>query len=96
MSRRGAHSDLVERLGRLLTGLILFGISISLMINARLGVASWDVFHQGLSDHFALSLGTACQRWRRRRRCVPIEVSIFVTFMREKLALGPTSMLRFW
>lgn len=39
-------------------GLALFGIGISLVIRARLGLAPWDVFHQGLSEHLNIPIGT--------------------------------------
>lgn len=34
-----------------------FGFGISCIVRARLGLAPWDVFHQGLSDLTGLSLG---------------------------------------
>lgn len=39
-------------------GLALFGIGISLVVRARLGLAPWDVFHQGLSEHLNIPIGT--------------------------------------
>jgi uncharacterized membrane protein YczE len=33
----------------LYVGLVLFGLSVALMVNARLGLDPWDVFHQGLA-----------------------------------------------
>lgn len=38
-------------------GLVLFGISIAAMLSAGLGVDSWDVFHQGLSQRTGISFG---------------------------------------
>jgi uncharacterized membrane protein YczE len=38
-------------------GLALFGASIALMVDADLGLAPWDVFHQGLSNRTGLPLG---------------------------------------
>ncbi|MCW2529304.1 MAG: conserved rane protein of unknown function [Pseudonocardiales bacterium] len=38
-------------------GLALYGISMDLMVRARLGLDSWDVLHQGLSRHTGLSMG---------------------------------------
>lgn len=49
---------LPERLLRLVFGLWLYGLSIALMIEATLGAAPWDVFHQGASLHLPLSFGT--------------------------------------
>lgn len=47
------------RLTRLLTGLVLCGAGISTTIRAGLGLAPWDVFHQGVSLHTPLSIGQA-------------------------------------
>ena len=38
-------------------GLFLFSIGIVLTINAELGVAPWDVFHQGLSRITGITIG---------------------------------------
>jgi len=48
---------LPQRLARLLVGLAMYGVSISLMLRAQLGNQPWDVFHQGLSRHTGLSIG---------------------------------------
>jgi uncharacterized membrane protein YczE len=45
------------RLARLLSGLVLFGVSVALMVRADLGLASWDVLHQGLAERTGLPLG---------------------------------------
>jgi uncharacterized membrane protein YczE len=47
----------VKRLVNLFTGLVLFGVSIALMVRADLGLASWDVLHQGLARHTGLPIG---------------------------------------
>ena len=46
------------RLVQLYVGLVLYGISSSLLVLAGLGLDPWDVFHQGLSRTFGLSIGT--------------------------------------
>ena len=46
------------RLGQLLGGLVLYGISSSLLVLAGLGLDPWDVFHQGLARHTPLAIGT--------------------------------------
>lgn len=43
---------------RLMSGLILYGLSMALMIRAGLGLDPWDVFHQGLSQRSGLTIGT--------------------------------------
>ncbi|MEH0841766.1 hypothetical protein V6U81_05135 [Micromonospora sp. CPCC 205711] len=50
-------TKLSERIVRLLSGLILFGVSVALMVRANLGLASWDVLHQGLAEWTGLPLG---------------------------------------
>ena len=47
----------VQRLARLYTGLVLFGVSIALLLRARLGLDPWDVFHQGLARRTGLPIG---------------------------------------
>jgi uncharacterized membrane protein YczE len=49
---------LVRRLIQLHIGLILYGASAALMVEARLGLDPWDVLHQGLSRLTGLSIGT--------------------------------------
>jgi uncharacterized membrane protein YczE len=46
------------RLVQLYGGLVLYGISSSLLVLANLGLDPWDVFHQGLSKTFGLAIGT--------------------------------------
>jgi uncharacterized membrane protein YczE len=46
------------RLAQLYGGLVLYGISSSLLVLARLGLDPWDVFHQGLARHTPLAIGT--------------------------------------
>jgi uncharacterized membrane protein YczE len=46
------------RLVQLYLGLVLYGISSSLLVLADLGLDPWDVFHQGLSRTFGLAIGT--------------------------------------
>lgn len=47
----------VERIGRCLFGLLLFGIGITLLIEAELGAAPWDVFHTGVTELTGMSTG---------------------------------------
>ena len=48
----------VRRLTQLYAGLVLYGISDSMLLVAGLGVDPWDVLHQGLSRRFGLAVGT--------------------------------------
>jgi uncharacterized membrane protein YczE len=46
-----------RRLTQLLIGLVLYGFSLAMMIEAALGISPWDVFHQGLARHVGLDYG---------------------------------------
>jgi uncharacterized membrane protein YczE len=48
---------LVRRLVQLYIGLICYGASMALMIEARLGLDPWDVFHQGVARRTGLRFG---------------------------------------
>jgi uncharacterized membrane protein YczE len=43
----------------LLTGLACYGFSMAMMVRAGLGLDPWDVFHQGLTRHTAMTIGVA-------------------------------------
>ena len=57
MVRRLLLDRPAERLTRCVAGLACFGLGISMFVTARLGLAPWDVFHQGVSRHTGLALG---------------------------------------
>lgn len=44
---------------KLIIGLFVCALGLVMTINANLGVAPWDAFHQGLSKVFGITLGTA-------------------------------------
>jgi len=48
----------VRRLVQLYVGLVLYGVSASMLLLAGLGVDPWDVLHQGLSRRLGLGVGT--------------------------------------
>jgi uncharacterized membrane protein YczE len=52
--RRFARDFLVIQLG-----FLLFGLSIDMMVQANLGLSSWDVLHMALTYHLPVSLGEA-------------------------------------
>lgn len=52
-------AGLGRRLAQLYLGLFLFGFSVALMVLADLGVAPWDVFHQGVARRTDLTVGAA-------------------------------------
>src|SRR3984893_16140603 len=47
-----------RRLLQLFAGLVLYGISDSMLLLAGLGVDPWDVLHQGLSRRTEIPVGT--------------------------------------
>ena len=49
--------QLPRRLGQLLAGLTLYGVSMGMMIRSALGLDPWDVFHYGVASHLPLSFG---------------------------------------
>ncbi len=53
-----ADRRLPRRLGQLWAGLALYGFSLALLVEADLGLAPWDVLHQGLSRALGLSIGS--------------------------------------
>jgi len=53
MTRAGARG------AALLLGLIGYGFSMAVMVQANLGLDPWDVFHQGLAERTGMTLGTA-------------------------------------
>jgi uncharacterized membrane protein YczE len=51
------RDHLAGRLARLYLGLGGFGVSLALMVRARLGLDPWDVLHQGIARHLGVQLG---------------------------------------
>src|SRR5215475_12885757 len=55
---KAARRDrLAVRLVRLYLGLGGFGVSLALMVRARLGLGPWDVLLQGIACHLGVQLG---------------------------------------
>jgi uncharacterized membrane protein YczE len=72
---------LPERLVRCVAGLALFGLGIAMFLASELGLAPWDVFHQGVSERTGIPVG------------VVIEITgVFILLLwiplRERLGLG--------
>ena len=51
-------SQVIRRLVQLYAGLALYGLGVALQVSSGLGNDPWDVFHQGLSRHTGLAIGT--------------------------------------
>jgi uncharacterized membrane protein YczE len=70
-----------RRLPRLLGAFVLLGFAIALTVRADLGLAPWDVLHQGISDRTGVPIGT-----------VGIAVGLLVLLvwipLGERIALG--------
>ncbi|EGD54214.1 YczE/YyaS/YitT family protein [Gordonia neofelifaecis] len=49
---------MLKRLLALAVGLVLYGVSMSMILHAGLGNIPWDVLHQGLANQLGLSVGT--------------------------------------
>ena len=49
---------MTRRLVQLFTGLVLYGASLALLVRAGLGLAPWDVLHQGLAEHLGTTVGS--------------------------------------
>ncbi len=74
-------TETLRRLPRVCGGLILFGIGISMMVAADLGLGPWDVFHQGVADRTGLGIGSVI---------IAVGLVILLGFipLRERLGLG--------
>ena len=53
------RGGMAVRLGFLVAGLFLFACGIVCFLESRLGLAPWDVLHQGIARHTPLSFGVA-------------------------------------
>ena len=49
--------ELARRFPPLVAGILIIGFSISMSVRAQLGLAPWDVFHQGVAKALGLSIG---------------------------------------
>jgi uncharacterized membrane protein YczE len=89
---------LARRIAQLLIGLFAYGIAISLMVQAGIGVAPWDVLTQGLSKQTGLEFGLmtnvigACVLllW------IPIRQRPGIGTIANVLLIGPSAGLGLW
>jgi uncharacterized membrane protein YczE len=51
-------ASVARRIPKLIVGLLIFGLGIAVMAAAGLGLGPWEAFHQGISRHTGLELGT--------------------------------------
>jgi uncharacterized membrane protein YczE len=89
---------LTRRIVQLLVGLFLYGIAISLMVQAGIGVAPWDVLTQGLSRQTGLDFGLLTNIiggvvllcW------IPIRQRPGLGTLANVLLIGPSAQLGLW
>ena len=72
------------RVTRLFWGLFLYALGIVLTIRANVGLSPWDVFHQGLTLHLNVSMGTA-------NILVALVIVIATVWMKEHVGFGTLS-----
>jgi uncharacterized membrane protein YczE len=56
---RTTPASLGARIGRCLVGLLVCGFGIALLVAGDIGLAPWDVLHDGLSERTGMPIGTA-------------------------------------
>ncbi len=73
--------ETLRRLPQVLLGLVVFGVGIALMVVADLGLAPWDVLHQGISERTDVGIGTVI---------IAIGLLVVLGFvpLRERVGLG--------
>lgn len=49
----------LRRFSQLFPGLLLYGFSAALLVESELGLDPWDVFHQGIAERTAITIGIA-------------------------------------
>lgn len=76
-----SRRELVERLTQLLSGLILYGAAMALMVRAGIGVAPWDVLAVGIADRTGLGFGVVT--------CLVAAVVLLLWIpLRQRLGIG--------
>src|SRR6056297_60971 len=69
------------RIIKLIFGLFLFALGISITMHANLGFAPWDVFHQGIAQNIGLTIG-------RVSIFVGLVICVLTALLGEKLGIG--------
>ncbi|OJU39790.1 MAG: hypothetical protein BGN97_00470 [Microbacterium sp. 69-10] len=76
-----SRRELVERLAQLLSGLILYGAAMALMVRAGIGVAPWDVLAVGIAERTGLAFGVVT--------CLVAAVVLLLWIpLRQRLGIG--------
>lgn len=86
----------VARTVRLLTGLVLFGLAVALLVQANLGLDPWTVFSAGLARHLNLSLGevTVARSAAVMALWIPLRQRPGIATVANALVVGPVLDLR--
>jgi uncharacterized membrane protein YczE len=75
------RGSLAARLVILVAGLFLFALGIVAFLESKLGVAPWDVLHQGIARHTPLSFGEA-------NICVSVVVITVAWLLGARVGIG--------
>lgn len=75
------YRSIIKILIRLFLGLFLYAVGIVMTINANLGLAPWDIFHQGITLKLGITMGQASIG-------AGLVIIIFNSLLREKLGWG--------
>lgn len=94
----GSRTVWARRIAQLLLGLFLYGIGISLMVRAGIGVPPWDVLSQGVAAHTGLPFGLVTNiigalvllLW------IPIRQRPGAGTLLNVLLIGPSAQLGLW
>lgn len=70
-----------QRLLRCIAGLAMFGFGISCFLTAELGLAPWDVFHQGVFEHTGIPVGIVIE-------ITGVIILLLWIPLRERMGLG--------
>lgn len=89
---------MTRRWVQLLLGLFLYGIAISLMLRAAIGISPWDVLAQGISIHTGIPFGFVTNivggvvllLW------IPIRQRLGVGTVLNALLVGPSAEVGLW
>ena len=89
---------LAERWARLLLGLFLYGIGISMMVRAGIGLAPWDVLTQGITIQTGLAFGlvTVLTGVGVLVLWMPLGEHFGIGTVLNALLVGPSAQLGLW
>lgn len=80
--------DILKRVAKLFLGLSLYSVGIVMTVNANLGLAPWDVFHQGLAKNIGITMGQASI-------LVGLAFVVLDSFLGERLGWGTLGNMLF-